>query len=236
MQKTKAKRSSHWLIRWLPFAILWAISGVIMSAISNAFTETSLFNSFTYQQMGTFLVLWVDIAGGMIQLQLVERLLKRSMRGWLFFTLVGNLITLFLANQIYINIAVIPASTMKGLIPLVYLAPPLILQTIWLARRVQKPWLWGTSTVLMSLGFNRLYEVSPRLAYSPVATILSLLSGFIVASVMYTLWAHPKDTEKAKVDFAVDSQADERLARLQERDRSKPLWEEGDHPTLQSES
>jgi hypothetical protein len=236
MQKTKAKRRSHWLVHSLLFAFLWAISEVIMGRISNAFTETPFFLNLTYDQMAIVLVLWVDIVGGMIQVQLVERMLKKSMRGWLVITLIGNLITLILAHQINNN-PTLPTTTTNILVQLVYFVPVLALQTAWLARRVYKPWLWGSSILVLSMGFNRLYETTPRLMHSPAATVLGLLSSMLAAGIMYFLWSHPRDTEKAKVDFATAENVDEdRIERLEERDSNNPLWEVGDHPTLQSEA
>lgn len=234
MEKTKAKRGTHWLARRLPFALLWAFSAAIMSALSNAFTATRFFNSLTMHQMALFLVLWVDIAGGLVQVQLIERLVKRSMRGWLVYTLIGNFITLFFANLI-ITSTTIPYDTMHALIPLVYLAPPLLLQTVWLWRRVYTPWLWASAAVIMSLGFNALYVFLPRLAVSLISQVLGLISGLIMGVIMHYLWAHPKDTEKAKIDFASDKD-EERIERLQKREQANPLWNMGDEQAMQSEA
>lgn len=238
IQKTKEKRGvSSWLHRRIPFALLWALAMAIIAALSRTITDSAFFKSLSYQQMAIVLVLWTDIVGGMLQVQLIERFLKRSMRGWLVVTLVGNLITLFVANLITTNRA-IPANVVSGLIPIVYLVPPLLLQTIWLARRVEKPWLWGASTFILSIGFNKLYERMPYLNYSPIAPVLGFLSAFIVGIIMHYLWSHPRDSEKAKHDLTADGQSDEfaRLERLQELENSSPLWEAGDHPTLQRDT
>jgi hypothetical protein len=59
----------------------------------------------------------------------------------------------------------------------------------------------------------------------------------LMAGIMCFLWSHPRNTEKAKVDFAADEHTEEtRIERLQELDSNNPLWEVGDYPTLRSEA
>jgi len=82
-------------------------------------------------------------------------------------------------------------------------------------------------------------KLSPIPIDSAFIWLLTVLEILIEGTVMHTLLSHPKDTEKAKSDHAADEHSNvhhERLERLQERERSNPLWDTGDEQTLQSEA
>ena len=235
MQKTKPKRGLNRLTQGVIFAILWAVIVAIFSALLKSLTETPAFVNLTLLQITLILTLWPNIIRGWVQVQLIERLLKRSMRGWLIYTLAGSLITLVITNLLY----TVPdwAARLPETIKLsVYLLPEL-LQFIWLWKHVKKAWLWPLFTVITYLGLNHLYMNSPWFAASPVLPMLVPLFNFIEGGIMYYLVTHPKNAEKTKVEFAADEQSEhERLQRLQEDESHGPLWDIGDDQTLQSEA
>jgi hypothetical protein len=88
-------------------------------------------------------------------------------------------------------------------------------------------WLFWTAVTTL---FPALFDS----AFIWLPTILEML---IEGAVIHTLLSHPKDIQKAKVDFAADNNSDEaRLERLQDRERSNPLWDTDGEQTLQSEA
>jgi drug/metabolite transporter (DMT)-like permease len=241
VQKTKEKRSSHNLARRLPFVIVWALSGMMVGTVANIFMATELARNLTIQQAVMTGVLWSSIVGGLVYIVLIERLLKHSMRGWLVYSLIGSAITLFFSN-ILTSRPIAEPDIFLVLMAIVHLVPPLLLQTLWLRQRVQKAGLWMMTVLMTATVSNIFYTALPELGRSPIsppALVLGLIFGLITGSVMHYLWSHPKADEKAKVDFATDEDSNrnyERLARLQERDRSNPLWEISDDQALQSEA
>jgi hypothetical protein len=242
VQKIKEKRSQHLLVRRLPFAIVWALSGMMIGTIANIFMATELARNLTIQQAVMTGVLWSSIVGGLVYIVLIERLLKHSMRGWLVYSLMGSAITLFFSN-ILTSRPIAEPDIFLILMAIVHLVPPLLLQTLWLRQRVQKAWLWMMTVLMTATVSNMVYTALPELGRSPVSPlglVLGLIFGLITGSVMHYLWSHPKDTEKAKVDFATDDNTNrdhERLARLQDREHEhhNPLWDVGDDQALQSE-
>ena len=237
MQKPKAKRT-HWLARRLPFAVLWALAGIVVATLTNAFLATRPSEYLTPQQITFLISLWNVVAVALIRIQLVERLLKRSMRGWLVYTLIATTISLFGLNLI-VGQRTTDSQLTRLLGSFMYLLPNLILQTVWFWPRVHKAWLLPLISIIFALGFHGLYSASPASIESPWVQGLGVLSSVIMGAVIHYLWSHPKDAEKTKVDFAADEDSDsdnERLSRLQEQERHTPLWDIGDDQALQSEA
>src|SRR5688572_2279340 len=105
----------------LAYAIAWGGSITLLSWL---FRLTDLSMKQTHAISFTIISLFIAMA----QVQLVERLLNRSMRRWMLYTFLGILLTL----PLYRNDPEWPDLTMILLMPLL---PVALMQTIWLWRR-----------------------------------------------------------------------------------------------------
>jgi hypothetical protein len=236
MRKTKAKRDSQSIGTRIPFIALWVLFYFVGMFINQAFHLTHPTEYLTIDQVNI-----VSISLGLIpvllQVLMIERLYKRSMRGWLAVTILGTFITLLINPwawpmtgnsdvRFFLNVAAV-------------IVPPLLFQTIWLWRNVKSAWIWPTLIAARWLFWIAINRFFPAVSESPLAWVLTILELMIEAAVLHALLMHPKDTEKAKVDFATDDQSitdHERLERLQEREHSRPLWKGDDHQPLQKEA
>lgn len=241
MGKTKAKRDIQIHIQILPFAIIWALSTVITGYIASTFMRIFLYPLLTSELAGAASNFVPILVTGMVQVVLVERLLKRSMGKWMLYTTVSGLATLFLIHGVARSMIYSQNfnSDFYMLVNLIaYYVPASILQYVWLRRRVNRAWLWPFASILFTLAFSLRGLLSSDYTSSFFTAMVQFLSYSIIqASLMYSLWQHPKDTEKAKIDFAADDQSDEmRLTRLQEQERHNPLWDLGNNQALQSEA
>ena len=236
MQKTKAKRGSYRNFHLLPYAVLWAVTMSISSVIFRAFhtIDTSAF--LTPQQALIIMKLSGAFLVAFAQAKLTERLLKRSMRGWVIFSMIGNLIVLFVVlNSSLWNPYIRESVTLRSL--LLMLSVPIV-QMLWLWPRVHKAWLWPAAQFFALIASDvviRRFHL--EMSFAP--WLITRLFGVMCGVLMITLWSHPREAEKAKTDHTADKQSNadhERLSRLQEHDRRTPLWDIGDEQALQSEA
>ena len=239
MQKTKAKRDSR--IQMLPFALVWAVSIAIAGLVSGALMRLLLFPLLPNEGVAIADNIIPVIVMGLVQVALVERLLKRSMRGWMLYTSISGLVTLFLIH-------VVAKSYMYDQNPnfsvelymlvnyiAYYISAPL-LQFFWLRQHVKRAGLWLAINILFtSMIALKGFLSSDYASYFPWIEVFAY--SIIQASLMHYMWTQPKDAEKAKIDHAAREQSDhERLERLQERENGTPLWDRGDDPALQREA
>jgi hypothetical protein len=252
MRKTKSKRGVFWKDQMLPFVIVWTMSIGIIGIVSRLWQSIPLPFLYNEPEARVTLSLLTSVIGtGLAQVFLVERLLKKSMRGWMLYTLPSILVTLtvnrFLDTALWrieINAYLYPYIGFWGYLLLSTLglnAPTSLLQALWLRKRVKHAWLWPLLTIPLLLAFTAIPYGESNYQLLKLITLLSV--GVIQAGLMHYLWSHPRDTEKAKVDAAAhhDAHANhleqfERLERLQEREHETPLCDDSDHQTLQSKA
>jgi hypothetical protein len=168
----------------------------------------------------------ITIIPALIQVLLAERLLKRRMRGWLWYTLIGMLLT-------FIPFSFDSSSAFIGLMKMVL--PVALLQTAWLWRRFQGAWLWPLATLVA----GALFILSMRIDNSslPIIVLPGLMYGLVQGAIMRYLWLQPKETEKAKVDaLQTTPPIEERAARLQDTSDTSAPWIYGDDQRAQRET
>lgn len=210
MRKTKTKRDAFWQAGTLPFILLWAISyGVAWGAVILLFELAPFTSSLTSTQANVLGISTVLLTSGLLQVQVVERLLKRSMRGWMLYTLIGTVITFFTFRNIEDGAMWPTALTVMSL-----LLPVPLVQTAWLWKRVRSAWLWPLASVVACLIF-----AMPLRGDTGQSTLIwaALIQGLVQGSVMRYLWTQEKDDEKARADFATHD-VEDRIQRLQENE------------------
>jgi hypothetical protein len=174
----------------------------------------------------------------LLQVIMIEKLFKRSMRGFLVYSMIGYSIMLvgFLRNWSTNFEVTILAVTLASLVPS-------LMQTVWLWRRVQKPWLWF-ATALVIAGVERLiysrvsYPITPQIASLAFSLAVTLGFSLVYGTIMHYLLSHPKDVEKPKIRAIEDDSASDqaRLARLEETDERALPWIEGPAKGAQQEA
>lgn len=231
MRKEKAKHGSFWQMGTLPFVALWAGSyaaswlglWLLLSALASApFIDNDL--------IPFIAIAFISLVPALIQVQLVERLLKHRMRGWMLYALAGTLLTLITFTDSS------PGSSRFALTMMSLFLPVALAQAVWLWRRVHAAWLWPLATVAAGLAFSvplRSAEDS-----STVIFILSgLLYGLVQGGIMRYLWLQPRETEKAKIQAAQTTQPiEDRSARLQDTTDTPAPWLSGDDQQAASSS
>lgn len=234
------KQKRHSALRQISFVLVWSISLAAVGFLARVFTTSILAPLLPTDQTLLLSRLISLLIPALLQVQLVERLLKRPMRGWMLYTLPGILITILLMELVrfFLPAPVARFDPYLLLSTLAFIVPAPVLQGLWLRQRVHKAWLWPTAALLTALVFSAFPSdgSNPHLLW----LILTLLYGVIQGTVMHALWQHPKDIEKAKVDFDVadDTAADQhRIERLQtsEHLRTSP-WPYADEAASQQKS
>jgi hypothetical protein len=241
MQKSKIKRDLPPSGRRLPFVMMSMLIAVFAILMESGFSATKPYSYLTRQQV-EIAVFVMRLFPTLLQVVLIERLLKCSMRGWLVSTAIAAFVTLIILGT------AMNWSDNLGIIQLVgtltVFAPVMVFQTFWLWRRFYKAWYWPLIIVLAQyIVPSILVSFGRSSTIGSIFTVLPLMIAAVEASVLYHILSHPKDTEKAKVDAAAhhDAHANhleqfERLERLQKREHETPLWDDSDHPALQSEA
>jgi hypothetical protein len=237
MHKSKTKPDSLWSARSLLFIVLWASSYRVTESGGILLSEM-LASILPRPRAGIIALCLAVLFLHMVHMLLVEKILRRSMRGWIAYSLVGSLITFFTYNAtIYLARGSLPS--LYGDIPpnlfnwfvfYVALVLPLpLMQAVWLWRRVRAAWLWPLLSVVVAFVFAFVIPIG-RIDGIPIMTAL-LLQGI----TMRYLWTQTRYTEKAKVDFDVDSQAnvDTRAARLQTSESLPVTWHTRDEQAAQ---
>jgi hypothetical protein len=166
--------------------------------------------------------------------QVVERVLKHSMRGWTLYSIYGLLLT-FAANEA-VHRVVLPAtvnfadSLRQLFILMAVLLPVPLFQSLWLKKYVQSAWQWSLVT-LIAAWVVALHQAGGN----DFLFIAMMLHGFVQGATMRYLWTQPRYTEKAKVDFDVDNQAsvDNRAAHLQTSESPPVTWHTRDEQAAQ---
>lgn len=246
MRKSKAKRDTFWQSQMLPFVIVWTIVVGIIGVLSRFWQSAPLPFLYNEPQLRVALTLITNTIGtGLAQVFLVERLLKKSMRGWMLYTTASLLITLLIDTPVrtfffllfqFWNVGY-EFSWLLG--TLAISAPTSLLQALWLHKRVKHAWLWPLMTIPLLGAFTMIRYGDGDYQLLKLITLLSI--GVIQAGLMHYFWQHPKDNEKVKIDFDSDHEANqleqlERLERLREHEPDVPLWNTGTDQALQNET
>jgi hypothetical protein len=190
----------------------WLLAIMIYEAFENFFQFGGMANA-----------LLVAVVPGMIialvEMLIVERGLKKSMRGWLPVSLFGWLASFFS----YLMFSQMSYAVGSPIIQIVILfLPAAIAQFLWLSRRVKNAWLWVGAAIVSALVFvlplnvGNEYEYGNQEIMQFVFLALSaILQGAVTGLTMYTLQQQRKDNpQKAKL-AAVDDISAEAAARLQ---------------------
>jgi hypothetical protein len=213
----KLKNEQH-RMRTLPFLLLWTIGHggawllaiLLYGLVSNLWRIDSIADA-----------LYVAFAPGIVtiltQILLVERGLKKSMRGWLPVSLAGLLVSAF-AYYVYEN-QILSSDASIQMIVLSLLLPVALAQSIWLYRRVKSAWLWAVAAAVSALVFviPLGFIQENGIVQFVMFTLAGILQGIVTGSTMRHLWT--MEREKAKHESVQTGQTDEaRLERLQESD------------------
>jgi hypothetical protein len=238
MPKTKAKQSPVGQSRRFVYVLVWAVGAAVMGWLTYALTPALSYlqdqSRWTFEQFSLVSLLVGTLLVWSIPVLATERLLKRSMRNWLVYTLLGTL-TLMLWSDLFPWNSRLPLVTFLS--SLAHLSVP-VFQMAWLWRRVNKAWLWPVSHILMGQ-VMRLFPPFAGPLSSPLAIVAALPQMLVYASVMCYLWTQAKEPEKAKVNVASakSTQSDEsRIQRLQEADEHFPPWDYGEINALHNEA
>lgn len=233
----KPKRDLRGTIRLLPFVLIWTLSLAAIGLLARAFTSIVLAPLLPSLQTTSIALLLGIILPGLVQVQIVERLLKRPMRGWMLYTLPGAFITLLLVNAARIVLSGAEGIDLYILLSvLAFIVPTPIIQAFWLRQHVRRAWLWPLTAILTSLAFAAFPSngTNSHLLW----LILTLIYGLIQSSVMHTVWIQTDDAEKVKLDFDSNEQSSldqTRIERLQttEHHRALASWISSDEPTAE---
>lgn len=228
------------VVRRIPFVLVWSISLAAVGLLTRAFVSSVLAPLLPSDQTLLMSRLISLLIPALIQVQLVERLLRQTMRGWMLYTLPGALITILLmeAVRFFFPAPVARFDPYLLLSTIAFIVPVPILQGLWLRQHVHKAWFWPTAAILTALVFSAFPSdgSNPHLLW----LILTLIYGFVQGSVMHALWQHPKEIEKAKVDFDVadDVEIDQhRIERLQTSEHLRTShWPYADETASQHKS
>ena len=228
MRKTKLKNDSFWQAGTLPFVALWAGSYAAAWMGVLPFIEwIEDISDFSPQIVSNIAIAFILFLTALLHVQIVERLLKHSMRRWMLYSIVGMLITFFTFRD----------SSMSGtdhtamlVTSLSLLVPMPLIQTVWLWRRVKAAWLWPLASVVAAMVF--VLPLRGGGGGDGLVILAALLHGIVQGGIMRYLWAQPKDTDKAKVDFA-ENQEMQHTEHLQEIERSNPVWDTDDDQVMQ---
>jgi hypothetical protein len=265
----KPKRNNDMFLRGrtVTFTILWTASYLVACLIS--FFLVSIVGAIVpiwfrpwIPRYPVLLISLMMTLPALLHVQIIERVFKQSMRGWLLYSLLGAMLTTLLL------LGLNPGSGWS-LTSILYDAPIYFLGGTF----VQTAWLWQrvTSTRRLplfggqALGFAPDQKLPLKAAWLwPIVGVLSLIASFKhpfllrlmpgtesyfvlwlaiyslgQGAVMHYLLSRHQDTEKAKVDFATDEDSYHdyvHLERLQEADSSTPLWDTGNDQALQNEA
>jgi hypothetical protein len=230
MQKSKGKPSKP--VNRLTFALLWAgslaVTGWLLNNLTLAMIQYLRLNT---QQMEIIPYFLGTMVLALVQVLVTERVLKRSMCNWLVYTLVGGLCVLLWSHR-FPMISRWPLVELLSGVSWLWLP---VFQTMWLWRRVRYAWLWPVAHLALSQ-MMRLLPPFPGPLHLPVIMLYSFPQQFVMGLVMYFLWSHIKESEKAKVDVASTTHEDAaRIERLQDAERHDDVWEHQDSRALHNE-
>lgn len=231
MRKEKLKNDSSWRAGMLPFVGLWASTYAIAWFGVLYFIELlDDLGDFSRQEIDNFAIAFIMIVASLLQVQVVERLLKKSMRGWMLVTLLGTLITFFTFRDSSLS----GSDQLTMLITsLSLLVPVPLVQTAWLWRRVKSAWLWPLASLMAAIAF--IVPLRSGSGAGELVLFSAALYGLIQGGIMRYLWTQEKEDEKAKVDFDIDQHAshDERASRVQEVGAPPVTWHTRDEAAAQ---
>lgn len=234
MRKAKAKNASP-LYERLPaplglslFIGLWAGSYIASWGLTiNLLERIDQAARLTQDQVNIVAISMVLLIAASLQVLVVERLLKRSMRGWMMVSIVGTFVTYFTFKTNVPNDQII-------LTVLSLLLPVPFFQALWLHRRVQAAWLWVLASLVACAVFA--LPLKPGNGSSDMVFMWScLLYGLIQGGIMRFLWLQPRPMEKAKVQF--DAQGDtahDMTQRLTVSERTE--YDSGLHTSTQTQT
>jgi hypothetical protein len=237
----KLKRDVQGQIGLFPFVAIWTIGIVIIQTIAGVVSTWlfSLMDGSVMERLNPLILInsLDTLLIAFLQVQLVERLLKRSMRGWTLFT-IASLVTSWALYILFQQPFIIESpfllwvygllgaytSTVVGV--LTFALPIALFQTLWLRRHVRDThdaWIWPITTIVIgavSQGLQMYILSNPQYSRDimPIVNLVMLLIyGVSTGLIMRSLITHPKEMQKAKVDD-VDSNLvySSREARLQD--------------------
>jgi hypothetical protein len=211
----KSKNRLFWQGQTLPFTLLWGGSHALAWLIEfYLVAQFGLYQYVSSQTGQTVLIGLTILLPALIQVQLVERTMRRSMYQWMFYSALGALVSIQAVNLIQYS-----ANTVIPFMMLIFL-PTAILQTIWLRQHVRGAWLWILASIVGVLLFALPFRDNAGL--SVIIVVAGLLYGLIQGSVMRYLWTQAKENNKAKVD-ALDEARESDTASLERLQMSNHL-------------
>ena len=240
---SKQKRKNNVLLRGraIPFAALWA-GGTLAAGLASLLIATgvggivSIYARPFLARYPLLLILLMMTLPGLLHVQIVERVFKRSMRGWMFYTGVGAFLAVFLL--LFFNPGTYwSLQTILNDAPLYFMVGTAA-QTVWLWRHVKGSWFWPLAGILnVMIAFMQPLTLRVMPGNEILTLVWILLYGLVQGVAMHYLLSHPKDAEKAKVDFMSDEELDDaRIQRLRDDAIPDSLWDIGDDQALQSKA
>lgn len=233
MPKTKLKPDQPPRLGFLPFVILWALTyaGGWFAALG----LLSILDRLTSSELphNTIAITGVLMLPALLQVPLVERGLNRTMRGWLWATAAGMLIT----QVTFVNGS--PSDGRFFLTLLSLLLPVALIQTLWLWRqRVRSAWLWPLASVAATVMFTQIMtHANNSSSYQMILLGAAALYGLVQGAIFHHLRQQPSSDEKAKTDARRAGNEESRAARLSLETHQAVIapWSVADTPTAQTQ-
>lgn len=187
----------------LAYAIAWGGCALLISVLFRLF-------HLTMKQTHAIGFALISLFIAFVQVQLVERLYRHSMRWWLLATFIGVLATL----PFYRNDPEWPSTISIFIAPLIPIA---LAQTVWLWRRVRWVWLWLWPLASVVSLFASMYAVTMLSKVLPFVRpysdashfVMGLTYGLLQGFAMSYLWTKAAHSEKTKNDSAMHEAPDE---------------------------
>jgi hypothetical protein len=181
--KEKRKNKSLTNVDTLAFILLWSASyaigfGVLWLTLEKLREDPyHLAQMLRYWDLNTLFLLFGLGIPGLLQMLLVKRFLQGSLRAWINLTGVGIIIAwviLHLTRVLILEPRGVKTMQLEFLIPALF-TPVALAQTIWLAQRVKRAWLWPLVSLFGTFIFIAILTVSMD------------LSGIVFGAIVYGL-------------------------------------------------
>jgi hypothetical protein len=212
--KTKAKHGFRWgSLRFIGMWVLGYIAAwVVWFVLNLASNGLAPFITINVDFGVAMLAIGTAVLQGIVQKWLVRRGLGRDMRGWLWASLTGGVISAAVLIGIQQIGEVFPRYSYAGLYIFFmgWLVPPALVQAWWIRKRVKNAWLWAGAALANALVFATIPQRGlPSLGgleylfIAIVALLMVISSGY----VMRYLWTQPQSTpaEKSKDEGQADA-------------------------------
>jgi hypothetical protein len=154
-----------------------------------------------------------------VQVHLVQRLLKRSMRGWIPMVVASIVASWGLYFALMSTFDEISRLNQEGLYlygilqEVIFSLPIVIFQGLWLSRRVKRAWLWALAILVINVSSFVILFIFPHTGVIESAPLnigflrlmITITANLILGLVLHYLLAHPNAREIARQEAAAEA-------------------------------